>query len=83
MRFRGRKNPVSGLPICSHFSPVSEELSKLSSHRNRRPGLLGLHFLRGLSLDPRSTHVNAFVGVVNVLPLQSGNFGKPQARRRD
>ena len=30
MSFRGRKDPVSGLPICSHLSPVSESNQRLA-----------------------------------------------------
>src|ERR1035437_5023553 len=61
----------------------SSERSKLSSHWNRRPRLLGLQFFRGLSVDPRSTHMNTLTAVVDVLPLESGNFRKPQPCRRD
>src|ERR1019366_3199536 len=83
VRFRGRKHPVSGVTIGRRLLPLSEHLSKLSSHWDGRPGLLGLQFLGYSSVDPRSTHVNAIIGVIDVLPLKSGNFGKPQARNRD
>ncbi len=65
------KDPISGLPIQSGLLPLSEELSQYRSHRNGRPGLLGLQSLRHFSVDPCPAHVNALTGVVNV-PLLDG-----------
>src|SRR5712692_4548719 len=75
---RGRKDPISGLAIYRHLMPLPEELGKLRSHWSRRPGFLGLQSLRGFSVDPCATYVNTMVGVIDVLPLESDNFRKPQ-----
>src|ERR1019366_5070213 len=66
VRFRGRKHPVSGVTIGCRLLPLSEHLSKLSSHRNRRPGLLGLQLLRSFPVDPRSAHMNTLIRVIDV-----------------